>query len=1258
MRFRFTLNHVASCLMEGYPFSEWTNDGLILNEPWITGSVPTVTIPNGDQSKGLHRTGISGIPAGPYTLTYSITSTKQDFVSAEVRFLKAGVNISQQLPDLPGFDEILIPLIIGTASGTKDIILSDAPDEVWIQVFDAGSVGSTTVTLNRLDICGIEVDNSQEISEPDGWKGGKLKLERDDQFFSLIERYEGSAGGAFIFYGDNGEENGGIEFIRNIEESFGFDANIEFLAEFAPDDVDYQEIFDGLLELSGKNEMKDNKMQVPVIRDDFWSKFMSRMDTPVNLSDLVDLDGNSVDPVVPVTVNLKSQKIRYNGEYVWKEPVTYREDGLEAMSLDWDEVIIDDIKKFTLPRVHVPTLATLSGNIYADVVGLIEAPWDGVYNFDVRIEMSEYQPAIPAWTTPSINIWINKYGETDGRAEFTETVNTYGSDTVKVYSYTGSWQLTKGEQIVIYGQGTDDGEDETIFGSRLLNWVTDCRAATTGNITLSGTPTIDGVSLIAGDRVLVKNQSDSRLNGVYVVAAGAWSRASDVNTAVELQDAAVRIDEGTVNIDTYWSQEFENVEVGVTSITFEFRLSDDTYLRAYPGPGTPDTHLIITADTTYADTTAEGYLIHDLIFGVLQRIGLGSNPFYSEFLGSTLTNSKVYDEDGCGWMYVILKGLQIRQYTLTEKPFFISFKQIWDGINPILNLGLGYEMIDESPDYQAIRIEQKEHFLEDDISVYFSNVREISSSYDQNMIFKKVKLGYKKWQSEDISGIDDPQTKHTYATRFEKVGKEISLESDFIAASLAIETTRRTTKEKSADYKYDNDNFIIALNEDDVSPDVYSPELDENFDSVTGILNSDTRYNLILTPMRNLLRWANFLSGCLQPYTNSSYKFVSGEGNYDMVSDYSCSLGNSCQAIICDSLGESQNIPLSYPFGYYFLPMIYDISVPMEWEEYQEIRDNRKKAIGISQSNSGHIPFKIKLLEYDLVKGEALIKAWPKTFFRINVIDSTPEMECNLPAPEPPVEFDEDYQAILDYAEGQSYDLPSEDQQELQNQLVLDLKAAGVWGELDLLYVFATDGDRDFAKINWIDPGNFDCSETNNPAHITNVGFDFNGIDNYLDTGWIASDDAVQYTLNDASLFLYINNEISTSSDFETGVQQTGSIETLLAVKSIGQTHAFNINAASTALRGSSVSSIGLFHTQRTASNAMRIFKGGSQVGTDSTEASTSVPSSRTFTIGAARSSTVTGFSDAQIGFYGIGASLSGKESSLNTVWNDYFTSL
>lgn len=74
------------------------------------------------------------------------------------------------------------------------------------------------------------------------------------------------------------------------------------------------------------------------------------------------------------------------------------------------------------------------------------------------------------------------------------------------------------------------------------------RAATTVNITLSGTQTIDGVSVIAGDRVLVKNQSTASANGIYVVAAGSWSRSDDANTSAEVTSGMFTfVSEGTAN---------------------------------------------------------------------------------------------------------------------------------------------------------------------------------------------------------------------------------------------------------------------------------------------------------------------------------------------------------------------------------------------------------------------------------------------------------------------------------------------------------------------------------------------------------------------------------------------------------------------------------------------------------------------------------------------------------------------------------------
>jgi len=77
-------------------------------------------------------------------------------------------------------------------------------------------------------------------------------------------------------------------------------------------------------------------------------------------------------------------------------------------------------------------------------------------------------------------------------------------------------------------------------------------AATTANITLSAAQTIDGVSIVAGDRVLVKNQTTQSQNGLYLASASAWTRTTDADTWAELVSAYVFVESGTTQSDTGW----------------------------------------------------------------------------------------------------------------------------------------------------------------------------------------------------------------------------------------------------------------------------------------------------------------------------------------------------------------------------------------------------------------------------------------------------------------------------------------------------------------------------------------------------------------------------------------------------------------------------------------------------------------------------------------------------------------------------------
>jgi len=96
------------------------------------------------------------------------------------------------------------------------------------------------------------------------------------------------------------------------------------------------------------------------------------------------------------------------------------------------------------------------------------------------------------------------------------------------------------------------------------------RVATTGNITLSGLQTIDGVTLTTGDRVLVKNQSTAADNGIYVASSGTWSRSEDANISAEVTPGMFTfVEEGSTNADSGWVlTNNATVNLGLTGLAF------------------------------------------------------------------------------------------------------------------------------------------------------------------------------------------------------------------------------------------------------------------------------------------------------------------------------------------------------------------------------------------------------------------------------------------------------------------------------------------------------------------------------------------------------------------------------------------------------------------------------------------------------------------------------------------------------------------
>lgn len=106
---------------------------------------------------------------------------------------------------------------------------------------------------------------------------------------------------------------------------------------------------------------------------------------------------------------------------------------------------------------------------------------------------------------------------------------------------------------------------------RGLSWKASVRAASTANVSLASPgATLDGVTLVTGDRVLLKNQTAGAENGIYVWtgSAAALTRATDADSSAELVGASVLVTEGTTNANQQFNQTTEPITLGTTTLAW------------------------------------------------------------------------------------------------------------------------------------------------------------------------------------------------------------------------------------------------------------------------------------------------------------------------------------------------------------------------------------------------------------------------------------------------------------------------------------------------------------------------------------------------------------------------------------------------------------------------------------------------------------------------------------------------------------------
>lgn len=667
----------------------------------------------------------------------------------------------------------------------------------------------------------------QVVAQPVGWKDASISLTRDPNYHSLVEFFKGS----FIWFGS------ARQFIRDVEDVEGPDAQIRVLIELSFDGSTFQTVFDGTVDVSQIEDIalanRFYKAVVPIVQNDPWVKFLNRVSTPVNLEAAVDLDGNVRDAIAKTVIPMPSQKIRLEFERMHNPalPSALLAPGVSPAYLIFDNSLVtkDEINE------RFEYGCQISSSLPTDVDKyFFLAEFGGDYQIDIEVNFE---------------------------ISYLSTVPTYDLRWFLAVRQSGVLTVTQ--------MGT------TIAGTGNI-----ISAQVTGPRSIS-----TSVTLSAGDEIYVYAKLISSAPG--------------------------------------------------TQINFQ---------PFYFNSGFFTTSFTVVADTNYPDTETDAYLIKDAAESILSKI-IGQDE--------VLVSEKL---DSCAGFNAITKGKHIRGYPFSDKIISLSFEDWWFALEPLYNFGLGYKTVGEE---KKIIIEGKSFFYNSTPIVFFPNVKNLVRTYDTEKFYKSIEIGTEKWSAESDSGVDDPQTKRVYSTQLKTLGKEKTILSKSILASLAIEQTRRNRVEFGKDWRLDEDNMILALKDD------LTLETGADFASVTNVLNSDSRINLRHTPGRMLQRWQEFLAGGLLLPFGSSFKFQKGEGNYEMVSEFD---GAQCEEELGE-LDESADILVGTTAT--FIPKLYKAKVPMTRNIYDQILANREHALGISESEEDYLSMFILDLDYKLVKGYA-----------------------------------------------------------------------------------------------------------------------------------------------------------------------------------------------------------------------------------------------------------------------------------------------
>lgn len=234
---------------------------------------------------------------------------------------------------------------------------------------------------------------------------------------------------------------------------------------------------------------------------------------------------------------------------------------------------------------------------------------------------------------------------------------------------------------------------------------------------------------------------------------------------------------------------------------------------------------------------------------------------------------------------------------------------------------------------------------------------------------------------------------------------------------------------------------------------------------------------------------------------------------------------------------------------------------------------------------------------------------------------------------------------IIDAAQKAGYSLPTNACLDLQNTLILALKAGGIWSRTDFMGVLAsTAATQDYALINWKNPYGTKMLAANAPTYTVKSGFQGDAVAADINTFFKPSN-GVNYVLDDACCYVWVYSAFVTGN----GIRgtNTNAHERTLNSNNVGH----KVNSTNNLALAVDLSGTGLKGVNRTSSTTMELFSNTTQ--TSGTSTSTSRSTLDQYLL---RSNLV--FSDAGLSMVLYASNLVSQNTALYNAFNNYMTNL